>query len=102
MEKEIIWTKKARNQFFNILEYWKNRNKSYTYPEKILQELEYTFTVLKKTPHIGKKSTIDSVLLKTFKKHFIIVYEFNQTEIIILNFWDTRQNPKRNKYIKND
>lgn len=34
MAKKIVWTTKAENDRKAILDYWKNRNKSYAYPIK--------------------------------------------------------------------
>jgi toxin YoeB len=100
MEKEIVWTTTAKKQLFEILDYWRNRTKTLRYGEELLDGLDYTFSILQHSPKIGRKTNIEGVYLKPFKRNFLIVYQFNEKEIVILNFWDVRQNPKRNSYLK--
>ena len=54
MAKKVIWSIRAQNDRKNILEYWKNRNKSSTYSKKLDQQFKEAINIIKDFPQIGK------------------------------------------------
>ena len=98
MVKQIIWTKLAHLDRFQILDYWIKRNKSVIYSKKLNQIFEETATLLSKHPKIGKETDVQNVRLKIVKDYFF-TYRETESSIEILTIWDSRQNPD-NKIIK--
>ena len=99
MVKEIVWSKRALAERFQILEYWINRNKSSRFSEKLdnifLQKIE----LLTLHPFIGKRTTSENIRIKIVRD-YLIFYEILETQIHILSVKDGRQNPKKFKNIR--
>ncbi len=89
---QIIWSRKANNKLFEILEFYAQRNQSKTYSIKLYQRFKNELTILKKQPEIGIKTEVESVR-GLIIEHFILFYEINNKTIIIHTLWDCRQNP---------
>jgi len=94
MVKEIVWSKRALTEWFQILEYWINRNKSSWFSEKLdnlfLQKIE----LLILHPFNGKRTTYENKRIKIVTD-YLIFYEILETQINILSIKDGRQNPKK-------
>jgi len=95
-QKSLIveWTTTAEKQFFDVLDYWVNRNKSVIYSEKLAE------VVWERTAFIAKNSFsyVQTKIPDTRKAslgHFSIYYKVTQTKVIITAFWDNRQDPKK-------
>jgi len=95
-QKRLIveWTITAERQFFDVLDYWRHRNKSASYSEKLAE------VVWERTEFIAKKpySFVQTNFPGTRKAslgHFSIYYKVTQTKVIITAFWDNRQDPKK-------
>ena len=84
MVKEIVWSKRALKERFQILEYWINRNKSTRFSKKLdtlfLQKIE----LLTLHPFIGKRTTAENIRIKMVRD-YLIFYEILDTEIHILH-----------------
>ncbi len=92
-ERSIVWTKTALKQRREILNYWKNKNKSTTYPEKIIKLSQNRIAAINKNPLAFKKSQfLDN--REPAIGHFNIYYKLAHNQIIITAFWDIRQDPK--------
>ena len=94
----IRWSKKADKRFEQIIEYlqveWGEEVTS-AFVKKIFDFLE----ILSEFPEIGtienkSKSIRGFAIIKQIK----IFYKINKSYISILNFYDTRQNPKNKPY----
>jgi toxin YoeB len=95
--RRIVWTTPAKLQLKAIFEYFNFRNKSKLYSLKLNRLIQTELKILLEQPTIGKKT--DSINLRGLLiENYYIFYEINETHIIILSVWDTRQNPKRLKY----
>lgn len=91
-ERIIIWTKTAKIELKFILEYYNLRNKSKTYSQKLLRTIQSEIKLLVQQTFIGKKT--DTINVRGLLiENFIVFYEVNESHIIILSVWDTRQNP---------
>ena len=92
MALKVFWTEtavKLRNQIF---EYWNNRNQSTAYSKKLRITINRNVQILKKQPFIGKKTDYESVR-ELVMGHFSILYKFDDKQIIVVAFWDNRQDP---------
>ncbi len=96
-ERRIVWTSTAQLQLKVIFEYFNERNKSKLYSLKLNRLIQTELEILIQQPTIGKKTNSIYVRGLLIENYFIF-YETNDTHIIILSVWDTRQNPKRLKY----
>ena len=83
MEKEIVWTEIAQNDFWQITVYLKE-NWTETVLNKFSQALFIKLQLLQKHPNIGFKSTIYSRFRKTLiTKHYLLIYSFVKNNIVI-------------------
>ena len=93
VKRKIIWTFKAKNQLFSILEYFAKRNKSKTYSLKLHKKIKSEILITLKQPNIGKQTDVLNIR-GLLIENYIVFYELLDTNIIILNIWDCRQNPE--------
>lgn len=94
MVKQIIWSRLAHLDRFQILEYWIDRNKSIVYSKRLNQIFEDTADLISKHPKIGKKTDLPNVRIKIVKDYFF-TYRVTETSIEILTIWDSRQDPSQ-------
>jgi plasmid stabilization system protein ParE len=100
MAKQIIWSRLAHTDRFNILDFWIKRNKSISYSRKLNLIFEDTAELISKHPKIGKKTEVPNVRIKIVKDYFFTYREADKT-IEILTIWDTRQDPEKFERIIN-
>ena len=93
VKRKIIWTLKAKNQLFSILEYFAETNKSKTYSLKLHKKIKSEILITLKQPNIGKQTDVLNIR-GLLIENYIVFYELLDTNIIILNIWDCRQNPE--------
>ena len=94
MAKQIIWTRHAHLNRFQILDYWIKRNKSAIYSIKLNQIFEETALLLSKHPQIGKETDVPNVRIRIVKDYFF-TYRETESMIEILTIWDSRQDPSK-------
>ena len=94
MAVKIIWTKTAVLQRRKILSYWTKRNKSTAYSKKLISEIAERITFLVKNPDTYVRTTFPDIRTSTLG-HYNIFYKITEEELIVLAFWDNRQNPKK-------
>ena len=100
MVKQIIWSRLAHLDRFQILDYWIKRNKSVIYSKRLNQIFENTAYLISKHPKIGKETDVPNVRIKITKDYFF-TYRETESSIEILTIWDSRQDPlKFNRIIK--
>ena len=95
--RRIVWSTSAKLLLKTIFEYFNFRNKSKIYSLKLNAQIQTELKKLLQQPNIGKKTDLINVRGLLIENYFIF-YEVNETHIIILSVWDTRQDPKRLKY----
>ena len=91
---KIIWTNTAIQQRNLIFEYWNKRNGNKSYSRKLNYKIKERIEILKLNPYLGKSVQLDNIRLLPFK-HYSILYKKYDSKIVIIGFWDNRQNPKR-------
>jgi hypothetical protein len=93
-KRTIIWTETAAKQRRLTLQYWTNRNKSSEYPKKLISVIADQLQIISDNPFIFKQTEIDSIR-ESALGHFSLYYSFNDKEIIVMAFWDNRQDPEK-------
>jgi plasmid stabilization system protein ParE len=91
-KRKIVWSHKARIKLFEILDFYHQRNKNKTYSRKLYQEFQKNINLLRKQPTLGIKTDQETVRALIIGD-FIVFYEYNSIEVVILTLWDCRQNP---------
>lgn len=90
--KKIEWTVNALLTKKSIFYYWNNRNKSIVYSTKLNKLFTSTLHSIENSPEasIGSKTeNIRAVLVRDY----YLIFEISEFAIIVLDIWDTRQNP---------
>ena len=98
MVREIVWTKRANYKFNTILEYLELE-----WGDRVTRNfIKRTYDIIQlnsENPELGtlenQERNIRGFLLT---KHNRLFYRFTDTELIVLNFFDTRAGPKRIKF----
>lgn len=92
MAKRLVWTKQSIETKQSIFNYWNKRNHSKIYSRKLNGLINEACLYILQYPNAGKPTDFTNVRLKVVRD-YIIVYEILENEIVILDVWDTRQNP---------
>ncbi|MBI1184468.1 type II toxin-antitoxin system RelE/ParE family toxin [bacterium] len=92
-KRAVRWTKTADLQFVGVLEYWAMRNKSTSYPNKLIKLVTQLTTRISETPLLFKEAHYKKNRVAVMG-HFSIFYKVVNDEILITAFWDNRQDPK--------
>jgi plasmid stabilization system protein ParE len=90
--KKIVWSKKASIIFDEVLSYYIERNKSDSYSKKLYSKVNKAVANLIKFPFLGK-ITDNPDCRALVIDDYAIFYKVLDTEILIVLFWDHRQNP---------
>jgi addiction module RelE/StbE family toxin len=93
MDRRIVWTIEARNSRKKIFEYWNQRNKSKFYSKKLNLLFKESLQLASTFPDSGIPTQFKDIKL-TIVSHFEIIYKVTQSEIVVLDIWDSRQNPQ--------
>ena len=96
--RKIIWTKNAKEDFKQVVEYLHNE-----WSERIALNFVGSFyakiELIDRLPQIGiKVESHESVSRILITKHNILYYTVNEKEIILLDLFDTRQDPTKAKF----
>jgi toxin YoeB len=92
MVRRLIWSIEARTSRKSIFDYWNNRNKSKVYSNKLNKLFKENLFIVTKLPHFGNPTKHEDTKF-IIVSHFEIIYKITDTEIVVLDIWDTRQNP---------
>jgi toxin YoeB len=98
MAKQVIWSLRAQNDKKEILDYWRQKNKSNTYSKKLNELFKESIKIILDFPQIGKVTDDTKARIKIVKD-YLIIYEETETQIFILTIWDSRQDPDNLKKI---
>ena len=98
MVKQIRWNVDADEKFESISSYL-NDNFSLKAASNFADAVYGKIEMLTLYPEIGRTSPIDpSVFFVRVGKTHLMFYSFDGVELVIIDFFDTRQNPKLRKY----
>ena len=93
-ERKVVWTETAFRQRREILKYWTKRNKSPNYAENLIFLIRERIKVISQNLEAFKFSVFPNTGVSAMG-HFSLYYKFFENQIIIIAFWDNRQNPKK-------
>lgn len=93
MAQQIIWTKKAKKELVNVLQYWMSRNKSNTFSIKLNLLIENQLNTIAEHPEICRATDIQNVHVKVIYK-YLIYYEVVNDSIFVLTIRHGSRNPK--------
>ncbi|RYU87879.1 type II toxin-antitoxin system RelE/ParE family toxin [Mucilaginibacter terrigena] len=91
MAKRLVISKKAYTDIDKIVEFNNYRNKSKTYSEKFIKNLQKQLTLLVKHPLIGKHTDMPDTLLLVWDNYYIF-YIDNEDTIEIRSIYHQREN----------
>ncbi len=98
MARKIIWTKRANKRINQIIEYLEDEfgeNTTKSFVSKTYQLID----LISQNPHLGTMENLDKNIRGfLLTKHNRVFYRVTESEIIILNFFDTRTHPKNPKF----
>ncbi|NTW33101.1 MAG: type II toxin-antitoxin system RelE/ParE family toxin [Bacteroidetes bacterium] len=98
MALEIYWSKQAYNKFDTILEHLESEWGKST--SKIFVKKVYDFIdTLHEFPEIGSiENRYKNIRGFVLIKQLTLFYQIRDNKIILLNFYDNRQKPKKRKH----
>ena len=94
MARKIIWTRTGRENRKLILAFWRERNKSDTYSNKLRRLFKQAIQLLQTHSDIGTSTNDKTLRVKLVESNYLIVYDTTDEAIIIHAIWDTRRNPE--------
>lgn len=98
MAYKIVWTENARDDLKEIIFYLK-QEWSAGIAEKFIIDCYSKIDLIAHFPYIGIASEkIKSVRKILVTKHNALYYSVEDGKIVLLDFFDTRKNPKKNPY----
>lgn len=90
--KSIVLTATAQTQRLAILQYWHDRLGNGQFSAQLAAGFEHCLNMLLRFPIMGKQVP-ETKYRNLVYRDYMIVYEITASQIIIHQFWDTRQNP---------
>ena len=93
-KRKIVWTETAAKQRSEILRYQTERNKTTTYAEKLIEITAKHLKVISKNPEAFKETEFVEAR-ESAMGHFSLYYKIIADQIIVMGFWDNRQDPKK-------
>lgn len=94
---KIIWTAEAKYTFYKNRNYLLH-NWSYEISLKFVENTLRTISLITQNPHLGKYKMDLKCNVVLISKHISLHYEISNDSIVLIIFWDNRQNPQ-NKYL---
>lgn len=95
MARRIIWTQNANNDLHQLSKYLKeewSKEIAQNFNKKLFMRIE----LISKFPHLGKPSIKSPSIRKiVITKHNSLYYLVDKENIVLLNIFDTRQNPNK-------
>lgn len=92
---QIIWATRAENDYYETLINWTKRNKSNSFSNKLIAEVDKKLKVILQNPKSGLATNIQGTHKINFLKYFSIYYQVSEKYIEIVSFWDNRRNPEK-------
>ena len=91
---KVFWTETAVRQRNYIFEYWNERNKNTKYSKDLNAKIAERISLLKSQPRLGKESDFKGIRVLSLG-HYNILYKVGKQKIIIVGFWNNRQDPNK-------
>lgn len=98
MGYQIIEKKRFQNKLFKLLEYLE-KEWGHKVAIGFFAKIKHHLTLISNHPNIGKAEARKNVRSILVTKHNRVYYRVERNTIEVLNMYDTRMNPKKNRYI---
>ncbi len=76
------------------MEYWARRNKSTAYPERLIELIRKRIAVIADNPFSGKQANYSDVR-ESAMGNLSIYYRVTEEKLLVMAFWDNRQDPEK-------
>ena len=97
MAREIIWSPEAEITFQQIVEYlqaeWSESD-----VENFVRKTDQIISLIRLHPLMYRKTTKPDVHEVLVSKQNLLVYKVYPARIVLITFWDARQNPRTKKF----
>jgi plasmid stabilization system protein ParE len=99
MAFEIRWTPEATETFGAII-FWLEQHWTEREIAAFIRKTEHTIKHISDYPEMYKASSKRAIRVANITSQINLFYKTNKTRdtIILLSFWDNRQNPEKQKY----
>lgn len=94
VKRLVVWTRISKIQLHQILEFFKNRNKSSFYSQKLYKNFVRELNKAARQPEIGVKTKLPQIR-GLIIGDYILFYEILPDSILVLKVWDCRQDPDK-------
>jgi toxin YoeB len=98
-KKQIVWTSHAKKEFSEIILYYTDIVDATEFALALIDKTEHATQLISEFPQIGLLNS-DKTSRSLIFDYYSIIYEFDDSFIYILSFWDERQNPKNRLRLK--
>ncbi len=92
VKRKLIWSSQSKIELFDILEFYKKRNGNTNYSLKLYTQIEELLELCRTYSFIGKRTDLENVRA-LIVDDYLIFYEVNDTELIVLTIWNSQRNP---------
>lgn len=93
MAKRVIWSKRAKEDRQEILEYWLERTGDKVYSRKLSKRFREKIKYIAEYNYIGTATDIENVRAAVCGD-YMLFYEIDGEYIKVLAVWDCRRNPE--------
>ena len=91
---KVIWTETAKLEFKDTCDYWNRRNGSKAYSKILRKLIVSSVAQIILFPKSGIPSALEGVRFVVIKD-YLLFYQEVGLDIILLSFWDGRQDPEK-------
>ncbi len=95
--RSIEWSKNAKIELFEILDFYYKRNGNKKYSIKVNQNIQAAIKLLIKFPRLGIRTSEENIRV-VFEGYFSVFYEFSQNQITIHSIWDNQRDPEQSEF----
>ena len=89
-KRKIIWSKRAKLDIYEILDFYNKRNGSKNYSNKLYKSFKESIKHLEKHPEIGVNTDFENIR-NLIDGNFSVFYKIETNIIEIISIWDNRQ-----------
>ena len=93
-KQDVVWTRTADLQFVGILDYWVKRNKSPYFSKRLISVVSQRIKQIAENPFLYKSISSENIRTTSIG-NYSIYYKITDKLIIIMAFWDDRQDPDK-------
>ena len=97
MAYQLIQKKRFKNKLVKLLDYLESEW-GFKVAKSFLKKIDVHLELISKQPFIGEMGGNKNVRSILITKHNRVYYKVEGDEIKILNMYDTRMNPKKNRH----